>query len=263
MNDKELRKVTDFPANKENPFLKQVVEQVNNHVVKRFQNSTSTTKKAVLQAVDPETGEHVGYTSFIRQIVVDDDKFTKVYAQNLQAFFDLSKTGMRVLAYVFTCLKVSNDKIYFDIDDAMKFTGYKNHRSVYNGLAELLKAEIIARGKKENLYYINPMIIFNGNRINFIKQYVKKSDIEKPVVEDTKPLTESQQKFFEHAANEEAEAKVKADGDKKRIERESQQLADEFNNFLAKNGKPVQVAYNGMTIEQMKKFIEEHDNELA
>lgn len=205
-------KVTDFPTNTENPFLKQVVEEVQGHIIKRSQMSTGSTKKAILQAVDPETGESVGYTSFVRQIEVDDDKFTKVYASNLQAFFNLSKTGVRVLAYVFTCMHISRDTILFDIDEAMKYTGYKAHRSVYDGLAELLKAEIIARGKKDNIYYINPMIIFNGNRINFIRQYVKKSEAQKPLIEDQKSLTEAQQKFFEHAANEDTEACLREQG---------------------------------------------------
>lgn len=199
-------KVTDFPTNTENPFLKQVVEEVQGHIIKRSQMSTGATRKAILQAVDPETGESVGYTSFVRQIEVDDDKFTKVYASNLQAFFNLSKTGVRVLAYVFTCMHISRDTILFDIDEAMKYTGYKAHRSVYDGLAELLKAEIIARGKKDNIYYINPMIIFNGNRINFIRQYVKKSEAQKPLIEDQKPLSDAQKKFFEQAVNEDAQA---------------------------------------------------------
>lgn len=202
--------LTKFPVNRENPFLKQAIEQVQSHVVKRFQNSTGSTKQAILQAINPETKEPVGYTSFVRKIEIDDDQFTKVYAANLQAFFDLSKTGMRVLAYVFTCMRVSKDTILFDMEDAMNYCGYKSHRSVYAGLTELLKADIIARGKNENLYFINPMIIFNGNRINFIKQYVKKSASNE--IEEEQNLTPKQLEFFAHPANEDAAKKERLQG---------------------------------------------------
>lgn len=204
--------ITNFPTNRENPFLKQAVEQVQSHVVKRYQNSTGSSKQAILQAINPETKEPVGYTSFVRKIEVDDEQFTKVYAANLQAFFDLSKTGMRVLAYVFTCMKVSKDTILFDMEDAMSYCGYKNHRSVYLGLTELLKANIIARGKNENLYFINPMIIFNGNRISFINQYVKKSASKEIDEDETESLTPKQLEYFEHPANEDAAMQERLQG---------------------------------------------------
>ena len=38
----------------------------------------------------------------------------------------------------------------------------QNRQAVYKGLAELVKAEIIARGPADNLWFINPLIVFNG-----------------------------------------------------------------------------------------------------
>lgn len=45
---------------------------------------------------------------------------------------------------------------------------------IYKGLAELITAEIIARGPNEYVWFINPMIVFNGDRVTFAKTYVKK-----------------------------------------------------------------------------------------
>ena len=42
-------------------------------------------------------------------------------------------------------------------------------------MAELISAEIIARGRTEVFFYINPMVIFNGNRVTFAKTYVNKA----------------------------------------------------------------------------------------
>ena len=43
----------------------------------------------------------------------------------------------------------------------------------------MLENEIIARGRADNLYFINPMIAFNGNRVTFAKTYIKKQKTDK------------------------------------------------------------------------------------
>ena len=55
----------------------------------------------------------------------------------------------------------------------MEYTQYKSDTSIRIGLTNLLKNEIIARGRNDSLYFINPMVAFNGNRITFAKTYVK------------------------------------------------------------------------------------------
>ncbi len=66
------------------------------------------------------------------------------------------------------------DMFAFFLDDCLEYTQYKSDKSVYIGLASLLKSKIIARGPNENFYFINPMIVFNGDRVTFAKTYVKK-----------------------------------------------------------------------------------------
>jgi hypothetical protein len=56
-------------------------------------------------------------------------------------------------------------------------------------LAELIGNEIIAMSDKPNIWYINPSVIFNGDRIAFIKEYNLKKDIsgnDKLVIEKPK-----------------------------------------------------------------------------
>ena len=45
---------------------------------------------------------------------------------------------------------------------------------LFVGFASLVKAGIIARSEMPNMYFINPLIVFNGNRITFAKTYIKK-----------------------------------------------------------------------------------------
>ncbi|KAB3706894.1 MFS transporter [Phocaeicola vulgatus] len=183
-------KLSDFQRNKENPFMKQAIEDIENHVVKKYKSSTGSDKKAVVAVADTDTGE-VFRTSFIRQIEVDKEQFAKLYLNNFAAFFDLSQAAIRVFGYIMTCMKPKNDMIMFILEDCLEYTKYTSKGTVYRGLAELVKAEIIARGINENLWFINPLIVFNGDRVSFTKTYVRKKSLstKKKAEEDERQLS--------------------------------------------------------------------------
>ena len=78
--------------------------------------------------------------------------------------------------------------IYFDLQECLAYTKYNSKTMVYRGLAELVNGGIIARGKNDNVYFINPLIIWNGDRARFVTEYVKKSK-KKKQLEDKNQLT--------------------------------------------------------------------------
>lgn len=160
MENKKAVKLTDFQKNEENPFMKQAIEGIENHVVKKYKSNSGGDKRAVVALADTETGE-VFKTSFIRQIEVDEEQFTKLYLSNFAAFFDLSQAAIRVFGYFMTCMKPKNDLIIFNRKKCLEYTKYKTDKAVYKGLAELVKAEIIARGPADNLWFINPLIVID------------------------------------------------------------------------------------------------------
>lgn len=170
-----VKKFSDFDKNMENPFVKNAIEQINNSTVKKRTFATGTDQRAILQAYDPETGETLGHTTFVRQIEIDDDQFVKVYLRDFKVFYGLSEKAMRVFGYILTLLKPNSDEFIFLINDCMQQTIYKAKGSIYAALAELIEANIIARGKTDIFFYINPMVIFNGSRVTFAKTYVKKN----------------------------------------------------------------------------------------
>ena len=111
---KQLVKVTDFPQNHENPFLPKAIPEMKGHFTRALVNAAGADQKAVLNAFDPSTGEVLGNTTFVRRKIVDDDKFTKLYLAQFEAFFDLSQAGIRVFGYFMTCMKPSRDMVVFD-----------------------------------------------------------------------------------------------------------------------------------------------------
>ena len=171
-------KVRDCKKHKKNPFLEKAIQEVEGGIVRKYKAASSYDQRAVLQAVDPKTGEVLGHTSFIRQIEVDEDKFAKFYLKNFSAFFDLRTSAIKVFGYILSELKPQEDMFLFFLGDCMNYTGYKTAKPIYEGLSYLIASEIIARGRADNIYYINPLIVFNGNRVTFAKSYVKRKKIE-------------------------------------------------------------------------------------
>ena len=169
-----MKNLTEFEKNTENPFLKQAVEQVQNSIVKKYKTASNTDQKAVLKAFDENTGEILGSTQFIRQIEVDEEKFAKIYLDQFSAFFDLKPQAIRVFGYILSQLTPNKDEFMFLIDDCLEYTKYKSSTSIRIGITSLLENNIIARGRTEFLYFVNPMVVFNGNRITFAHTYVKK-----------------------------------------------------------------------------------------
>ncbi|MBT9395644.1 replication/maintenance protein RepL [Hymenobacter sp. NST-14] len=168
-------KLSDFEKNRTNPFLDKALEEV--QISRKYKTASRTSEGAMLQAFDPNTGEILGHTMFIREIEVDEEKFTKVYLSQFESFWELSKPAIRVFGYIMQKMKPKSDKLEFFIDECMEYTQYKSIKPIYAALASLIEAKIIARGYNENVYFINPMTMFNGDRVSFVRSYVKKKRI--------------------------------------------------------------------------------------
>ena len=173
MSNKKESKLSNYDKHKENPFLKEAVEQIQHNIVKKYKSTGGTSQSAILQAVNSD-GELVGHTSFIRQIEVDEEQFTKIYLAQFSSFWNLKTQAIRVFGYIMTKLIPRQDTFMFFLDECMEYTGYKGKNSIYIGLTSLVENNIIARGRNDSHYFINPMVAFNGDRVTFAKTYIKK-----------------------------------------------------------------------------------------
>ena len=178
----ETPKLSKFQRNETNPFLEKAIQDV--QITKKYKTGT-TERRAILNAVHPETGEILGHTMFLRQIEVDEEQFTKVYLSQFESFWELSKSAIRVFGYIMTKMKPKSDKIEFRVSECMEYTKYSTKKPIYEGLAGLISAKILARGYNEYTYFINPLVAFNGDRVSYVKTYVKRR---KPIDEDKSQL---------------------------------------------------------------------------
>lgn len=165
-------RLKDLEQHEQNPFIEKAISQIK--TVRKTKHYSPTSKNEMQMIVNRETGEQTGETAFIKFVEVDEEKFAKVYLSQFSAFYELSKSAIKLFGYILNELKPNSDFFYFDIDDAMAVTGYKGKNTIIAALASLVKNSIIARSNKHYMYFINPMVVFNGNRITFAKSYVKK-----------------------------------------------------------------------------------------
>lgn len=108
---------------------------------------------------------------------VDKDEFVKLYTRNVKAIFDLKPTTQRVLQYLMVELqKTPNaDAIYLawiGADEYFTEQQIKVSRaSFHRAMRELLSKEFIAESTKPNMFWFNPHLFFNGDRMTFIEEY--------------------------------------------------------------------------------------------
>lgn len=174
--EKEIS-VNKSPKFEENPFIEGAIQEIEERTVIKQKFGTRTDHKGIVSAVDTETGE-VFQTSFLRRVELDEDKFAKLYLNQLASLNELSTAGIRVLTYIMRTLKPNKAEILLNRDKCKEFCKYKSLKPIYKGLAELIQANMIARGWVDGLYYINPLVFFNGNRVVFATEYIKKKNPE-------------------------------------------------------------------------------------
>lgn len=163
--DNKLIKLNDYTTHESNPYVKGLL------IPKRRKTVVLATDKNYM-VVDTDSGEEK--TAFIAtKEVIDKEKYVKLFKEQLKIIFNLSQAGIRLLGYFMDSTRISEDIVIFNIEKCIAYTGYKSKEPIYRGIKELLDNDIIARTKESNLYFINPTVFFNGDRLFLIKEYTK------------------------------------------------------------------------------------------
>lgn len=157
----------DLPVYDHNPFIEPIV---NIKTKRKTVQITSKPNMAITQ-----DGEYFGDSFMVVKKQVDKEEFIKVFKDQLSIIFELSKTGQKVLTYFIKNLGVNKDYVIFDKDKAKEYSGLSSTASIYAGLTELVKKNIIARSHLPLMYYINPQIIFNGDRLAVLNIWMKEN----------------------------------------------------------------------------------------
>lgn len=167
--------VRTAPTFLENPFITGAITEIKGK--KKHYNIAS--KSSVM--VDSDTGEVTGTVEHRIVKYVDDSKFIKVYQSGVIAQFDLGSAGGKVFRFLFDTVQKNpnTDRLYLFFMDALEEPWNISKSVFFRGMTELLEKEFIARSRNPNMFYLNPNMIWNGDRFAFVTEYVKKKNFEK------------------------------------------------------------------------------------
>lgn len=158
---------------KTNPFLEGMLIPVKGKQVK-----LSKLGRDDNVLINQGTGEVLG-THVTTYKKVDGEQFVKLFTANIALTFDLSAAGIKAFSVLLWAVQkgaLSKDEVDLDVLVLQEFTEAHSGKepplrlsqaTFWRGLAELVKAQIIAKTMRQGRYFINPNFIFNGDRIAF------------------------------------------------------------------------------------------------
>lgn len=144
-------------------------------------------KSQVIQTEGPAAitvgDERISVAQIRRITTVDSDPFVKVFVAELDRFFDLSPTALRIVTVLIKSIgKIrmgDGDQVYItekSIGDTLRENGLTPPSSAtyYRVIDELIGKGFVAPSTNTPLFFINPAIFFNGDRVRFVTEIRKK-----------------------------------------------------------------------------------------
>jgi hypothetical protein len=93
----------------------------------------------------------------------DGNPFIKCYTEELN-LGKLKTDGLKMLDLIFKTLKPKQDFVFISASQYMALSGSKSRTAYYNGIKDLVENNIIRISLSANMFFINPAMIFNGER---------------------------------------------------------------------------------------------------
>lgn len=160
-----MSNIHDFPQADITPYegsLKTRLNEVTKRRVLSFGNS-----RVELERYQNNISAQIALTQ-----KVDRETFIKVFRDSIKYIAQLSRTAQRLLWYIMDNLP--KDKSYVVIDNmtVMEFCDFKHRKSVRDGIVELLDKNFLTRTTVPKKFWVNPLIVFNGNRITYANEYI-------------------------------------------------------------------------------------------
>jgi len=162
----------DVELHKENPFIKEL------DGMKRSTKRRTVTAKSGKAVIDLGSGKLEDVAEIVSVHQVDNEQFVKLFTSNLKQFFSLKPTSYRIVQVLLSQLGKAprRDMVYLNMSVTERYFTETDQKSVsrsayYGGMKELIEKQFIAESVDPNLYWINPTLFFNGDRVRFVKEF--------------------------------------------------------------------------------------------
>lgn len=160
-----MKTLHDFPQVNVSPYeniLKQRLNECSSNRVLSFGNAR----------VDLEKYQNNITAKIALTQKVDHDAFAKFFTGSIFYAAKLSKTAQSILLYIMHNMPKDKGHVFIDNSAVMSFCGFKTRKSVREGVVELLEKDFIARTTVLKMFWVNPLVMFNGNRITYANEYI-------------------------------------------------------------------------------------------
>lgn len=183
-NTEILRKKYD-----ENPFMADPAKRFQVPTRSKFHKMDTAGPLAV---VDSATGETTSVAEIRRVTTVDAERFVKLFVSHLNVFFELKPGTIKLMTALIDELSqaryMNGDTIYLNYKSIQKYFEKHNSKApakttYMTALAELVEKGFVAPSTHMNLFYINPAIFFNGDRIRFVTEFRKEKETKQQKLE--------------------------------------------------------------------------------
>lgn len=168
-NTKKTPKITEYDTFSTSPFTVEI-------------SSKLVAAKPDHQVIeDKATGKIYGMYEIPKNKSVPHDKasYTKLFHGNGKFLMTMPEPSYRLFTYIHDNLKANSDTICIPMEVFLEYAGYKetNRPTYYRAIEGLLKLTVLARVTGSPFcYYINPNILFNGDRTKLNNIKVKSFD---------------------------------------------------------------------------------------
>lgn len=161
-------KTIEFHYNSTNPFIAPIVEHVYDS------KSRKIIGHSWQDVIDKGSGEINKQKILVlgEQKVLDNQQYCKLYMGQMRSFFGLSKKTLITLEYIMDNIKYGEDKICLYYPDLQQKLGLIRS-TMYGCINQLLKVGILARANTPACFYINPAVVFKGDRIAIVQQFIR------------------------------------------------------------------------------------------
>lgn len=180
-----------FKIYNENPFLGDMV-------IQSKKRTLTVARGTKLVSID---GENDQFQSTIAQVKeVDEAQFVKIFTSQISLMLDLNRAGNKVffvLLHEVQQGQIGTDRVFISwprIEKKLQQMDTINfsYKTFLRGMKDMLAHKVLANTDEEAWFFINPNLLFNGDRVTFITQYKKTKVGKSP---DQKCLFEADEVF--------------------------------------------------------------------
>lgn len=170
--NREITGVRNAPAHRENPFLGGALVQVKGRK-KNYQIASTAMTLA------DRNGQVQGTVQHTVTKIIDDSLFVKVFADGVAGIYDLGRPGTKVFRFLFDEVQKNpnQDRIYLYFMDALEEPWRIPKSTFFKGMAELLEKGFLAKSANPNMFFLNPAMMWNGDRFRFVQEYQRASSV--------------------------------------------------------------------------------------